>query len=335
MRGIGNARGIHMGSEQCTPPGWSHNPSAWAERLPLVALAAVGLSIASYLTLFQVGVTAGVWEPFFGDGSRRILTSGISRTLPIPDAALGAGAYLLDVVSGLVGGRDRWRTMPWMAVIFGLAVGPLGAVSILLVILQPIVYDAWCTLCLTSAVISVIMIGPAMGELLATLQHVVRAGRRGGSRWRAFLGVDDQAGSPRERVPERQARPERDVDPILLGAHATAVVLGLWLMMAPAILGYEGAARTNGRAAGPIMIAVAIISTFGAMRPLRRINVLIALWLAVAPWLLSFTTTARVNTLLVALALLAVSVVGGEDVGSYGGGWRSLWWEPRPGSDRD
>ena len=35
--------------------------------------------------------------------------------------------------------------------IFGLAVGPLGAISILLVVLQPVLLDAWCTLCLVLA----------------------------------------------------------------------------------------------------------------------------------------------------------------------------------------
>jgi hypothetical protein len=35
-----------------------------------------------------------VWEPFFGDGSRTVLTSGISRLLPVPDAALGAFEHL-------------------------------------------------------------------------------------------------------------------------------------------------------------------------------------------------------------------------------------------------
>jgi hypothetical protein len=39
-----------------------------------------------------------VWEPFFGEGSRVILTSSVSRLLPVPDAALGAFGYLLDAV---------------------------------------------------------------------------------------------------------------------------------------------------------------------------------------------------------------------------------------------
>jgi hypothetical protein len=75
-----------------------------------------------------------------------------------------------------------------MVILFGLAVGPLGAVSILLVVLQPVLFDAWCTLCLASAAISVIMIGPAMDEILASLQYLQQERRRGRSVWRAFWG---------------------------------------------------------------------------------------------------------------------------------------------------
>jgi hypothetical protein len=176
-------------SDDAVPPGWTANPSAWNQRLPIVALATVGFAIAGYLTAFQVGLVEAVWEPFFGDGSRRVLESGISRALPVPDAALGAFGYLLDAVTGLVGGRDRWRSMPWIVVLFGVAVGPLGAVSILLVILQPVALDAWCTLCLASAVVSVLMIGPALDEVLASLQHIRREAARGRSPVRVFAGL--------------------------------------------------------------------------------------------------------------------------------------------------
>lgn len=117
-----------------------------------------------------------------------ILTSSISRVLPIPDAALGGLGYLLDAVTGLVGGTARWRRMPWVVVLFGLAVGPLGGVSILLVVLQPVLFQSFCTLCLASAVVSVLMIGPALDELLASLQHLKRVRLQGGSAWRAFWG---------------------------------------------------------------------------------------------------------------------------------------------------
>ena len=172
------------------PPGWDYNPSAWMQRIPIVVLALVGTAIAGYLMLFQVGVLDSVWEPFFGDGSERILTSWVSKLLhPIPDAGLGAFSYLLDAVAGVIGGRRRWQTMPWMVVLFGIAVGPLGVVSVTLVILQPVLFDTWCTLCLASGVVSVWMIGPAMDEILASLQHLKRVSLEGGSVWRAFWGM--------------------------------------------------------------------------------------------------------------------------------------------------
>jgi hypothetical protein len=161
-----------------TPPGWNYDPSSWRERIPILVLALAGFCIASYLALYQFGVVQHVWEPFFGDGSERVLHSVISRVLPVPDAALGAAGYLADVVSGVIGGRGRWRTLPWVVIVFGVAVGPLGAVSITLVIIQPLLVHGWCTLCLTSALISVLMIGPAMDEMLASLQYLKR--RRAG-----------------------------------------------------------------------------------------------------------------------------------------------------------
>ncbi len=178
-------------TDEHTPPGWSYNPSDWSQRLPIVGLALVGFGISLYLALYQWRVFESVWEPFFGDGSRTVLNSGVSRILPIPDAALGALGYLADAVTGIIGGRGRWRKMPWIVVLFGLAVGPLGAASILLVILQPVMFDAWCTLCLASAVISVVMIGPAMDEFLASLQHLKREKDRGRSVWNAFWGKDE------------------------------------------------------------------------------------------------------------------------------------------------
>lgn len=80
--------------------------------------------------------------------------------------------------------------MPWIVILFGFAVGPLGAVSILLVILQPVLFDSFCTLCLVTALISVVMIGPALDESLASLQHLRRRKGEGASLWRTFWGLD-------------------------------------------------------------------------------------------------------------------------------------------------
>ena len=133
----------------------------------VIGLALLGFLIARYLALYQWRIVSWVWDPFFPEGSVSILNSKISNILPIPDAALGAISYLVDAVTGAIGGRARWRTMPWIVIVFGLAVGPLGVVSVMLVVFQPVLFDAWCTLCLASAIVSLMMIGPAMDEVLA------------------------------------------------------------------------------------------------------------------------------------------------------------------------
>lgn len=173
-------------NEPLQPPGWTYNPSSWRERWWLIGVAVFGFLVSGYLSLYQWGIFAWVWEPFFGSGSDVVLHSALSRMLPIPDAALGALAYALDAITGAIGGTARWRTMPWMVVLFGLAVGPLGLVSVLLVMAQPLVLNAWCTLCLISAVISIVMIGPAMDEVLASLQFLKRVNNRKMPVWRAF-----------------------------------------------------------------------------------------------------------------------------------------------------
>ncbi|HLT46677.1 MAG TPA: vitamin K epoxide reductase family protein [Rubricoccaceae bacterium] len=181
------------GGEAGIPPGWDYNPAKWGQRLPIVGLALVGFGIATYLALYQLRVVPTVWEPFFGDGSRTVLDSDLSRDLSrivgVPDAALGAFGYLFDAVAGVVGGTRRWKTMPWMVILFGLAVGPLGVVSIALVVSQPLVVGAWCTLCLASAVVSLAMIGPAMDEMLASLQYLRRVRDAGLPFWKHFWGT--------------------------------------------------------------------------------------------------------------------------------------------------
>ena len=184
------------------PPGWDTNPSSWSQRLPIVALALVGTVVAGYLALYQEGTIDTVWEPFFGDGTTEIVReSGFSQffeRFPVGDAAIGALGYLVDAVTGFVGGTRRWRTMPWIVVIFGVFIGPFGVVSIMLIVFQPVLYSAFCTLCLVSAAISLAMIGPAADEVLASLQYLRGEHRAGRSWWRAFWGSPDPERAPAE-----------------------------------------------------------------------------------------------------------------------------------------
>ncbi|MGE3745562.1 MAG: NAD-dependent epimerase/dehydratase family protein [Sphingomonadaceae bacterium] len=159
------------------PPGWSYNPSDWTQRLPIILLALVGLLVARYLTAYQLGHISGVWEPFFPgladepgkNGTEAVITSSVSEAFPIPDAALGGYTYALEIVTGIVGSRARWRTMPWLVFLFGLMIAPLGVVSIFFVIIQPIVIGTWATLTLVGAAAMLIQIPYSLDELLARI----------------------------------------------------------------------------------------------------------------------------------------------------------------------
>jgi uncharacterized membrane protein len=177
-----------MTNSENIPPGWDYNPSSWSDRMPLIIIALVGFLIALYLGFYQLRIFPTVWEPFFGNGSEAVLDSFISKAFPVPDALLGAFGYVLDVVTGIIGKTDRWKTKPWIVILFGIAVGPLGLVSVVLVIFQPVLVGAWCTLCIITAIISVVMIGPAIDELLASLQYLHRVKKSGSSVWKAFWG---------------------------------------------------------------------------------------------------------------------------------------------------
>jgi Vitamin K epoxide reductase family len=151
------------------PPGYPDNPSEWSERLPLLVGALAGLAIALYLTAYQLGWVTSVWEPFFGDGSRRILHSAVSRMLPVPDASLGAAGYCADVVLGSVGGTDRWRSMPRLVLLFGAVVGAMALAAVVLVAVQAFAYHTGCTLCLASVAISIAIVPIAWREVRVSL----------------------------------------------------------------------------------------------------------------------------------------------------------------------
>lgn len=166
--------------------------------MPIAILAAVGAIISSYLALYQWGLISTAWDPIFGQGTARVLESGPSHRMRawfgIPDAALGAIAYLGDGVFGLAGSTRRWQYRPWMVILFGIDVIPLGIVSIILVILQGTVVGYWCFLCLVTAVISLVLIALAYDEVWATIKYLGRVWRRTRKPrvlWRVFWGGYD------------------------------------------------------------------------------------------------------------------------------------------------
>ncbi|MGH2350131.1 MAG: SPW repeat domain-containing protein, partial [Chloroflexota bacterium] len=104
-----------------------------------------------------------------------------------------------------------------------------------------------------------------------------------------------------------------------------SVLLGLWLMAAPAVLGYVGPAADSDHIVGPLAVSFACIAIWQVTRGMRWLNVPLGLWLLVAPWLLQYPLPATVNSIVVGLLLIVLSMVRGEVTERFGGGWSSLF----------
>ncbi|MGD9889921.1 MAG: vitamin K epoxide reductase family protein [Dehalococcoidia bacterium] len=308
------------------PPGWTYNPSSWFQRAPVIALGVVSFLISRYLAAYQLGYIDSAWDPFFGIGTERILDSDVSRAWPISDAGLGAVSYMLEALSGFMGSRRRWRTMPWMVLMFFLLVVPLGITSIVLVVLQPVAVGTWCTLCLLTALFMLIMIPLAIDEVVAMGQFLAQARREGKPLWRTFWaggtidGGAEDARSP-DLIPPVPAMAPASVWGVGLPWNLLlSAGLGLWLMATPAVLGSDRAAADSDHLVGALVVTVAVIALAEVVRAARFLNVLFGVWIIVAPWLLGGSTASgTVNGLIVGGLLIALGIPRGPVRERYGG----------------
>ena len=308
------------------PPGWIYNPSTWPQRAPIIGLALLSFFMARYMAAFQLEHIPSAWDPIFGKGTEIVLTSEVSRAFPISDAGLGAYTYMIEILSGLMGDVRRWRTMPWMVALFGFAVVPLGITSVVLIMLQPVAVGAWCTLCLASALLMLIMVTLSLDEILASVQFLIIGRRAGLSAWRLFwVGGDlprpiEEMGLERRRVSSwREMLGGANVPWTLLAS----ALIGTWLLAAPSVLGTTGTAADVESVLGALAVTVAFIAFAEVGRAARFINVLLGLGIVLTPWLLAGSSpVTRVNDLVAGVLLIALSVPRGAIRNRYGG------WDP-------
>lgn len=95
----------------------------------------------------------------------------------------------------------------------------------------------------------------------------------------------------------------------MFGRFAT-VILGVWLVIAPYVLGYSShAARTNDLWTGLAVIAVSLIAMWVGGSE-RFVLTGLGAYLVASPWILSYTSgRAKANDVLVGLGVIAFSLV--------------------------
>ena len=97
---------------EAIPEPWDYNPSKWSQRVLICLVATPAFLAAVYMGLYQWRLIDGVWDPVFGEQTLQVLNSETSHTMyrwfRIPDAMLGALAYLGDMVFALAASTMHW-----------------------------------------------------------------------------------------------------------------------------------------------------------------------------------------------------------------------------------
>jgi hypothetical protein len=307
--------------------------------MPIIILALVGLYVSRYLAAYQLGHIDGVWEPFFEggpapqngtpkNGTEAIITSSVSEAWPVSDAGVGAVTYLLEILTGLIGSARRWRTMPWLVVLFGIMIVPLGAVSITFIVIQPILIGTWCTLCLIAAAAMLLQIPYSLDELVATGQFLWRRKRAGQSLIRVFFvgDTDDRADDrdPEAAEDDFEQTPRRIVDEMLGGGIgvpwnlALCLLIGVWLMCTRITLGSDGGMANADHLIGALVLTVTVSALAEVARPLRFLNMALGAALLITPFAYGAGWPATAASLVCGLGLIALSVRRGPIRHRYG-----------------
>ena len=313
-----------------TPPDWSYNPSAWSQRLPIILLALSGLQVSRYLAAYQLGHIDTVWEPFFmgsaddpRNGTEEIITSKVSKAWPVSDAALGAYTYVLEILTGIVGSRMRWRTMPWLVLLFGLMIAPLGITSIFFIIIQPVVIGTWSTLALLAAAVLLVQIPYSLDELLATLQFIGRRVRAGKNWLRVFLFGDRDEGEEKEVGDEFDRRPDAILADMWTGSVSLpwnlglAALVGLWLMLTRLTVGANGIQANVDHVIGSLALTIISLAAAEMARPLRFLLIPLGAALIGSSFICD-TRAELFNSVVCGLALIALSLRRGAIHERYG-----------------
>ena len=102
-------------------------------------------------------------------------------------------------------------------------------------------------------------------------------------------------------------------------------IIGLFVMIAPALFQFNKSAANHYHIAGPIVVTFAVVSLWEVNHAAHYFNILPGLWLIIAPFLFHFSSsTATWMAVLCGVLIILLSLVKRKMKGKYGGGWRSL-----------
>jgi hypothetical protein len=221
--------------------------------------------------------------------------------------------------------------MPWLVLVFGAMIVPLGVTSIFFIIVQPVWLGAWCALCLIAGLAMLIQIPYSFDELLASLQYLRSRTQEGKSMLRALLFGGTCDGDACDRTDDFD-RPARQVMRDILRGGVTfpwtlwvSIAIGAALMSTRLLFGTEGAAADSDHIVGALVITFSIMAWAEVARALRYVNALFGAWLVVVPWILAgFSVTAAAASVVAGVLLVLLALPRGAVRDRYGAWDRSI-----------
>lgn len=323
-------------NETSVPQGWNFSPSSWFQRFPVILMAVIGFFISRYLCAYQLGHIDSVWEPFFTgaanndkNGTEEIITSSVSKAWPIPDAGLGALTYALEIITGLIGSASRWRTMPWLVMLFGFMIVPLGIVSITFIIIQPIILGTWCTLCLIAAAAMVVQIPYSFDELVASGEFLWRKYKAGRPWLKIFFTGDMEDGEPNISHDNFEQTPYTIIKDIVNGGVSfpwnllVCIGIGIWLMFTRLTLDASGNMAHADHLIGALVVTTAVTALAETARPVRFLLMPLGFGLFITSSLYGASVLAIASGILCSLALMTLSIRRGSIISRYGA-WENI-----------
>lgn len=100
-----------------------------------------------------------------------------------------------------------------------------------------------------------------------------------------------------------------------------AIIVGLWLIVSPAILPATSAGASVDRIIGPFVVWVGVLGLRSVTRSFRALHLISALFLTIAPWLVTNTVPLRWSSVLVGWALVVLALARGRVSQRVGDGW--------------
>jgi len=103
------------------------------------------------------------------------------------------------------------------------------------------------------------------------------------------------------------------------------ILIGLFLMTAPAVFAYGAPASTSDRIAGPFIATCGAIAVTESTRNVRLVILPFSAWLIIAPLVLGSSIDASLVSAGAGVATAALALVKGRIRHPFAGGWAALF----------